>query len=100
MIPNLPSVPNSKNELSDTIWSSAPRTHRIGGLGTAARKRCTESPTYLGDIALVGPSTPGAMPGQFGDETKSPGYLSGPIFSLNSDDSSSSSRSGRNGGFQ
>src|SRR5690606_16725309 len=71
--PSVPRYPAADSDVSETIWSSAPYTHSTGGFGEAFTNRSTESPTYFGERAFIGPWTPGARPGQFGEGTESPG---------------------------
>jgi len=84
-------------ELSATIWSLSPRSHKIDGLRGMSTMPLRLK--YLGLVALIGPNTPGATLGQLADGVKSPGYLSAPVFSSNRESSNASSRAAWKGGL-
>jgi hypothetical protein len=57
-------LPRSTSEASDTIWSLPPRIHCTSGRLVICANPDTSQ--YFGEIALLTPCSPGAVPGQFG----------------------------------
>jgi hypothetical protein len=72
--------------------SAVPCVHRTGGLGDSPTTSSQRQ--YLGDSALRIPVLPGAMPGQFSDVVRSPGYPPSPMFDSRISSMRIASRSG------
>ena len=66
-----PRVPKSNIDSSEMTWSWSPRSHSRGGLTARSAKALVSH--HLPEKALLTPESPGATPGQLGEEVVLPG---------------------------